>query len=594
MKILSWNLKNWPSMNGVPTLEDKEAIDQEVRDHIQALENSNPLEKSTENSLLVDFQRAEKLLSILIAMSELPDIIFFQEVTSKNFIDWIAGQINKNKGSEIYKNVAHYNEPEVSQGLSILSKYDIGEVQKINVSSWLAATSTSNKNSLLTEGIEGFESFIKDKPELQVAIGGFPAWNTVINQGASQMSGLRPVLAVRLKIDDYDVWCLNVHLKSNLPMWGAFGLGKSDGHDDIRKKMASALNKGIREAYAHAIVGFTKKIEVSESVAKKEKKSSFIVAGDFNTVENLDKENILFKDDATINIIKNSGYTKAQNNNITFNNLEDSTKSWDIDHVFVKGGSDSYLKGKAPGNVNIIDVTQDENKVRYEVINDSFKSTIQKGKYYVISKDLLVKPGGLSTFAETSLFLAIDSMSVTSTSAVLKVGATIKAGPDKVFIVDSASSNNTSARTVFISSTDGNIVFSVKEELKIKRVGGDKAVGTASTFLGENHGSSFTVDNQGSFEGGIKTLPKKFEFDASKWSPVYKVWSRRKFWEHYKIVINDIVYSCIEAHTPSATDNFFANESASTLSEYGKRYWTRIGPVGLGILTDHNGVLVVI
>ena len=593
MKILSWNLKNWPSINGVPTMEDKDAIDREVRDHITSLDTINPIEKSEDNSLLVDFQRADKLLSILLEMSELPDVIFFQEVTSKNFIDWIAGQINKKKGSVIYGNVCHYNELSVSQGLSVVSKYNVIEAEKINVSSWLSSSAKSNNNSDLSKDVESLEKFIKNKEELQVAIGGFPAWNTVIDQGASQFSGLRPILAVKIRVEDYDVWCLNVHLKSNLPLWAAFGLGKSDNHDDIRKRMASALNKGIREAYAHAIVGFTKRVEVSESVAKKEKRSSFILAGDFNTVENLDKENILFKDETTLKIITGGGYKKVQNSNITFNNFEDSTKSWDIDHVFLKGEANSYLSNKT-GSMSMIDVTQDANKIRYDVINSSYKGQILKGSYYVIAKDLLVRPGGLSSFAETSLFLCIRSSSATNLTGILKVGATIKAGPqdDNVFIVDSSSTNTKDVRTVFISSKEGNIVFTVKEELKLKKAFGDKAVGTASTFLGENHGSSFFVKDQGSFDGGIRELAKKFEVDPNNWKPMYKGWSRRKFWEGYKIVVNDFIYACIEPHTPSNTDNFIADQASGTLSDYGKRYWTKLGPVGLGTLSDHNGILV--
>lgn len=594
MRILTWNLKNWPSVNGLPTEDDKAAIDAEafsVIEQLQAIDN--PIDRSIEKNKLVDFQRADKLLEILLKLSELPEVIFFQEVTSKNFIEWVVGSINEKKGSQVYNYVAHFNEPKISQGLSIVSKYEITEMQKVDIGNWLREHPRTNSDaSDLDKDSENLEKFIRDKPELGVAIGGGEAWGTVVNLAPRELTGLRPLFAAKLNIDGYPVWCINVHLKSNLPMWGAFGFGKSDSHDDTRKKMAAALNKSLREIYAHTIVGFSKFIEINEKPTVllgddglAPRVSSFILAGDFNTVSSLDKENMLFKDEQTISILTSGGFKKVENTSITFNDLEDPSKSWDIDHVFIKGNPNSYLANKT-GSAAIIDVTIKENKVEYPVIEETFKDTVQHGRRYVIPKELLIKPGGLSSFVETSLFLAKKDTRFFSSTAVLKPNSIVNLGPSKKYKVDSSASNNKELRTVNIGSTDGNIVFTMNGKCKLKEMFGKETVSTVTDITGKDSGASFFVDSKGFFESSsITDLPKKFTFDPEVWEQVYSKWSRRTFWKDYKIVIDGVVYNCIEAHKAGETDNI-------SDPEYLKRYWTKFTPVELGILSDHNGLLV--
>jgi hypothetical protein len=377
-------------------------------------------------------------------------------------------------------------------------------------------------------------------------------------------------------------------------MWGAFGFGKSDSHDETRKKMAAALNKSIREIYAHTIVGFSKFIEVSEKATVllgenglASRGSSFILAGDFNTVNSLDKENMLFKDEQTISILTSGGFKKVQNTAITFNDLEDTSKSWDIDHVFLKGSTGSYLEGKT-GTASIVDTTLKENKVEYPTIDENFKELIQHGRRYVITKDLLTKPGGLSSFVETSLFLAKKDTRFFSSTAVLKPNSVVNFGPTKKYKIDVSANNNKELRTVNIGSTDSNIVFTMNGKCKLKEMFGKETVATVSDITGKDSGASFFVTSKGFFEGSsITELPKKFTFDQSVWEQVYSKWSRRAFWKDYKMVLDGVVYNCIEAHKAGETDNI-------SDPEYLKRYWTKFTPVELGILTDHNGLIVTI
>lgn len=590
MKILTWNLKHWPAMYGLPIDEDKASIDSEANT-IEDIQNTAANAERFQKGRAIDFGRVDKLLEIIEKLKEegLPDIIFFQEVVSKNFID--AMVLSLNKDSVIYPSVIHFNKSKLSQGLCIISKYKVEEARTIDVGSWIKKHGKKTDLSEAQETSENLQTFISTNPILNQTLNGSEAWGHIVNN-AGNISNLRPILLAKVMVGDKPIWCINVHLKSHLIMTDVLSLGSGRvDHSPQIKEIAYTFNKALREIFAYTIVGFTERTSLIEKDF--ENPSSFLVCGDFNTSHAIGTSNVEVSNENTLKILTTAGYSKVENNKPTFNDFSEAEKNTDIDHIFWKAPAKGYFNGKTVKSIKLIDIT--ENRVTYPTIDESFAQDIKKGSYYVIPE----KSSGLKY---TTLFLSKDPKLASFTSGTIKTGTEVRAG-EKKYIIDS--SNDASVRNANFVSTDGGIMFNLNPKCKLKKLDssgstkGDsvKVISVKDAGLST---SSFIVPDVGHFEN-VKEKPNKFEYRNSEWERVYYEWgnyenNKRTYWKNAKVVYKldsgpnagkDRIMICLESHVPSETDSM-------TDSAYKNRFWKDIGPVNSGFVSDHNGLLAVI
>lgn len=586
MKILTWNLKHWPAMYGLPIDEDKASIDSEAST-IEDIQNTSANEERFQKGRAIDFGRVDKLLEIITKLKEegLPDIIFFQEVISKNFIDAMVSSLNKD--SMVYPNVIHFNKSKLSQGLCIISKYKVEEARTIDVGAWIKKHGKKTDLSEAQEKSENLQTFISSNPILNQPINGSEAWGHIVNN-AGNIQNLRPILLAKVMVEGKPIWCINVHLKSHLIMSDVLSLGSGRiEHSPQIKEIAYTFNKAIREIFAYTIVGFTERTSLIEKDF--ENPSSFLLCGDFNTSYSIGTTNVEVANENTLKILTTAGYSKVENNKGTFNDFSEADKNTDIDHIFWKSPAKGYLNGKVMKSVKLIDVTVD--RVTYPTIDDSFAEDIKKGSYYVI-------PEGTSGLKYTTLFLSKNPRLSTFTSGTIKTGTQVKVGSDK-YIIDS--SNDASVRAANFVSTDGGIMFNLNPKCKLKKL--DSSGSSIKVITVKDAGlttSSFIVPDIGHFEN-VKEKPNKFEYRNGEWERVYYEWgnyenNKRTYWKNAKIVYKldsgpnagkSRIMVCMESHVPSDTDSM-------TDTAYRNRFWKDIGPIDSGFVSDHNGLIAVI
>jgi hypothetical protein len=589
MKILTWNLKHWPAMYGLPVDEDKAAIESEAST-IQDIQNITANQERFQKGRAIDFGRVDKLLEIIekLRSEGLPDIMFFQEVVSKNFIDAMVLALNKNE--VVYPNVIHFNKSGLSQGLCIISKYKVEEARTIDVGGWIKKHGKKTDLSEAQKDSENLQTFISDNPVLNQTISGSEAWGHIVNN-AGNISSLRPILLAKIMVEGKPVWCINIHLKSHLIMADVLSLGSGRiEHSAQIKEIGYTLNKSIREIFAYTIVGFTERTMLIEK--EFENPSSFLICGDFNTTHAIGTSDMTVANENTLKILTTAGYSKVENNKPTFNDFTEAEKNVDIDHIFWKSPEKGYLNGRTVKSIKIIDINTD--RVEYPTIDEGFSEDIKKGSYYVITE-------AASGLKYETLFLSKNPRLGVFTSGTIKTGTKVNTG-GKNYIIDV--SNNASVRTANFTSTDGMVLFNLDAKCKLKSLdssGGTQGDSSRVISVKDIGASpSFTVPDIGHFED-LKGKPNKFVYKSGEWERVYYEWgnyenNKRTYWKNAKVVYKldsgpnagkTRIMICLESHVPSETDSM-------TDSAYKNRFWKDIGPVNSGFVSDHNGLLAVI
>jgi hypothetical protein len=576
-------------MNGLPVDEDKKAIEGDAKDTLAAfvgLEVPN-FNRSLDKASLIDYDRVEALKNIFDSLKkkgELPDIIFFQEVVAKNFINQLIGIIN---GPEkIYKYASHFNRDGLSQGLSFISQYEIVEAQQIDIGAWLSAHGKrSNAASELESTSESLQSFVSVNDILKQTISGSEAWGYIVNNAQSKFPSLRPIHLVKIKVNEQFIWCINVHLKSNLPGYSILGLGEDGDHSDQIKNMAYTFNKIIREIYAYAITGFCQ-------IMSKNGAFSYIVAGDFNTPENLNKSDPIVSGEITLKILKDFGFNKVSNSEATFPNLDNPEKAMDIDHIFWKADSGSYLEAKTSKPGSLINIKTPDNYTEYKKIDKDSTQEILEGRYYIIDKSFL------SDKSASALFLAKHKSQNFYTEGIIKTGTVVKTGGFSYTVSDD---NNEAVRKISINSTEGSVNLSLNSKLKLKQKDPKKGSDIVKTIKDFGLSSSqFIVDSvSDSFEKLVEKS-KRFEFSKNEWQQIYYPWRLKSdkdntlgatYWKGKKIVLDEkddtILYECIQSHQTSEGDDILKDD-------YRKRYWKKVGPLKYDYVSDHNGLIGII
>lgn len=577
MKILTWNLKVWPSIDGLPDEGEKADADSQAVTTAD-VQGADPIDRKWEKGKLVDFARVDKLIEIISGMADLPDVIYLQEVVSKRFVDYVVAKINGRKGDIIYKYIAHYNEPEVPQGMSIISKHEITETFRIDVQKYLVDHPRVTQDVGDLKGTLSLNTFIGagKRPEFDLTVGGDQAWGKILNYApnAGTFPTLRPVLAAKIIIDSKPVWCINVHMKSNLPAWNLLGLHKLPNPDPQSLSIAYAINKTIREITAYAVVGFTE----YQSVAFPESKASFLVAGDFNTMGTKGTDKPEVSGENTLKILEGAGFKRAKvgGGYVSFNDFENEANGIDIDHVFWKGMADSLLANASEKSSSIINVRDQANLVKYSTVSTDSPDTYTAGNYYVVPKELSKKP-------ETNLYLAKATNSFMSEeSGLLKEGVTIYYNQKSYTILPQKAREDRKA-VVLNPGTTQKILVELSGKCAIKETSTGKE-GTIASLLGA--GSHYVEIKAGSFEGGSQKKLGKPKFDDGNWEPVLRAWSsvKKSYFKGQSIVYQGAKYVCTVPHD---TLNQEIGDPA-----YLKKYWTKVSNIDSSPISDHNGLLV--
>lgn len=577
MKVLTWNLKIWPALDGLPTEGEKADADSQAVTTAD-IQGADPIDRKWEKGKLVDFARVDKLIDIIAGLpdSKFPDVIFFQEVVSKRFVDYAVSKINAKKGSIVFKNVAHYNEPDIPQGLSVISKYDIIASTKIDIHKYLADHAKPSTDSGELKDATSLNSFISatSKPEFNLSIGGDAAWGKILSYATGSLPTLRPILAVQMLVDGLPLWCINVHLKSHLPPWSLLGLNKPTNPDTQTLSIGYAINKAIREIYAYSIAGFVE----YQTVAFPTSKASFLVCGDFNTSKAYGADKPETINEATLNILTGAGFTRVAGGSYkSFNDFQESANSVDIDHVFWKAMPGGLLEGKTEKAFSLIDMLDGNNAVRYGTVSTDSTDTYLPGNYYVVPKSLSKKPeDNLYLSKTTNSFLAEES-------GFLKEGVTIYVDQRSYYIQPQKKRDDRKA-VVLNPGTTKKILVELPGTCAIKETTENGKEGTIASFLGV--GKHLVEIKAGSFEGGSVKKPGTPKFDSDQWEPVYKQWSsaRKSYYKGVKITYQGAVYAC---KVPHDTVNQEIGDPA-----YLKKYWTKLSALDSGTVSDHNGLLV--
>lgn len=576
MRVLTWNLKLWPAVQGLPIEGDKAAIDGEATATPADINAVDPVDRKWDKAKLVDFERVDKLVEVLAGLKDkLPDVIFLEEVVSKKFVNYVIARVNSELGSVVYKYATHYNEESVPQGISIVSKHEIIATTRIDVDKFLKDHPTQMggvgdlKNTLHLNTFFNATS----KPEFTQSVGGDSAWGKIINY-VSSFPQTRPILAVKVLIDSKPVWCIGVHLKSHLPSWELLGLGRQTSPDVALQNLGYAINKQIREIFAYAICGFIEYQMVSQPTAA----LSFIVAGDFNTskVKHIDKPNVL--GEKTLDILTSFGMTRAVigNSYVSFNDFENPANGVDIDHVFWKAMPGGLLEGKTEKSSEIIDVLSDDNIISYDTVDTKSNNTYIPGGYYVV-------PKAISKKQEDNLFLAKTTTSFLSAeTGYLKEGAVLTVGQRSFILLPQTKD----ARKALVSNpgTATEILVKLPGTCKIKENSKDGKEGTVTSFFG-NKQPLFKILAT-SWESGGTTKTGGARFDISAWEEVYPVWNsiNKSYYKNKIVVFEGSRYVCTVPHDT-------VNEII-TDAEYRKKYWTKLGSISTNTISDHNGLLV--
>lgn len=597
MKVLTWNLKLWPGFE-LSVDEDKGSMDAEAVDALSGVK-AVPDEAvwSRNEATRVDYYRIEKFIEVLSKKEDF-DVIFLQEIVSKAFVNYAFSEINKKKGTPVYKSIVHFNDKLLAQGLSIISKHPVIEVEKIDVGMWLKDyPRINNMFSELAAKTLNFEKFMypDGRPEFQRAVGSNLAYGVISNNSSAfatgeRYAGLRPILAAKIQVDSKPVWCVNLHLKSRLLKHDALSLRGGINYPAELTEILHALNKTLREIYAYAVVGFTNS-KVAESGSGE--KLSFIVAGDYNTIKNTDAPgvDVSIAGDSTLAILMNPEHGKykyCENTAPTINDFVDPSKSATIDHILYRAEEGSYLSDKNPSPVEIIN--SKEETFSYDIIDKEYTGEVKKGKYYIISEEMFSKSG------KEGLYIALSDVLTSTKTMILKDGTKVFSGAEaKEYTLGPG--NDAKNRMVTIISSNENVYFSLPsgciiKSLRENRSGTVKSLGLSTTtfYIKETQAST---DTELRPEGDVTTIKNNFVVKEEEWKEVYTTFRKnRTYWVNSKMVQKDpaskeiVLYQCKITHRPEEI------QGDATDPEYIENYWTKIGPLRYGYISDHNGVMV--
>lgn len=601
IKIMTWNLKFFPAVGGAIALEDDaEYIDASVlgtneQDLVDSDTTKTPLDKGK----LIDFARIDKLLEVLKTnfptSASAPDIIFFQEVVSPNYISSIIAKYNsfiaKSENKEIitYSNIvsnindsAETNQP---QKLCIVSKHPIEQVERINVLEYFKTHKRKLTTGPQAERIY-LESFLNPatRPELNNSVAGQPAWGKLLNYFEVNR-GIRPIIAAKLLIGGGKIWVANCHLKSNLPSPKALGISSKDP-DSL--KILQAWNKTVREITSSVMASF---VESKTEEFKKNGPPSFgfIIGGDFNTVKNKNKTNPDFDGEASLNYfttVLEPPMKSITDTYTSFPNSYDPSKDLDIDHIFWRMNDPSGGLS-LPDNqtkLDIINILDKNNSIEYESYNLEEVKNYEQGKYYIIGPEFTGnKDGGKGLF-----LCRKNSSSKGFDAGYVNEGAIIKSAETSVKV---AVGNDITARYVILSkvgtkSGEDNIgVLSSSCKVVINSGLQNEKTGTLSElFPGKKLVWSIKRTDM---PGGTLKTPKG-SYIKSDWEQVYPFWNptigTKSYYTGFKIVYKEELWECIEVHDPAG----FTIEDET----YRNRYWKKLHPIDKSYISDHNALVV--
>lgn len=600
IKVMTWNLKFFPAVAGAIALEDdSEYIDASVlgtneQDLVDADTTKTPLDKGN----LIDFARVDKLLEILktkFPTSEsAPDVIFFQEVVSPNYISSIIAKYNsfiaKKENKEIitYTNIvsnindsAETNQP---QKLCIVSKHPIEQVERINVLEYFKTHKRKLTTGPQAQRIH-LENFLNPatRPELNNSVGGQPAWGKFLNYFEVNR-GIRPIIAAKLVFGSSKIWVTNCHLKSNLPSPKALGIISKDT-DTL--KLLQAWNKTVREITSAVIASFVES-KTEELKATNLPTFGFIIGGDFNTVRNKNKNNPEFEGDASLDYftsVLEPPMKTISNIYTSYPNPYDQAKDLDIDHIFWRMNNPSGAISLEDTQIEfeIINTLDKENTIEYDTYNLDEVKNYEQGKYYVVGPEYTGnKTGGKSLF-----LCRKNSSSKGFEAGYINEGALIKSAETTVIV---GSNDITNKYVIFskLSTKVGEdhigVLLSSCIVILNKGLPNEKTGKLSDLFPGKKLVWSIKRTD---ISGGTLRTPKG-SFIKSDWEQVYPFWEpsirTRSYYTGYKIVYKEEVWECIELHDPAG----FTIED----QQYRNKYWKKLHPIDKSYISDHNALIV--